>query len=76
MSMFNKVTGQKKAPDFTMQDVQNDPVGIAQKVGYNIPQNLAVNPQAMVQHLLQSGQISPLQLQQAMQRARGMGGWF
>ena len=73
MSLFNKVTGQKKAPEFTMQDVQNDPVGIAQKVGYNIPQNIAGNPQAMVQHLLQSGQIGPQQFQQAMQRVRNMG---
>jgi len=73
MSLFDKVNGQ---PQMNMQQLQQDPIGMAQKAGYNIPQNLAGNPQAMVQHLLQSGQVGPQQFQQIMQRVKNMGGKF
>ena len=46
MSLFDKLNGQ---PQMNMQQLQQDPIGMAQKAGYNIPQNLAGNPQAMVQ---------------------------
>ena len=71
MSLFDKVNGQ---PQMNMQQLQQDPIGTAQKAGYNIPQNLAGNPQAMVQHLIQSGQIGGQKLQQAMQMIRQMTG--
>ena len=54
MSLFDKVNGQ---PQMNMQQLQQDPIGMARQAGYNIPQNLAGNPQAMVQHLIQSGQV-------------------
>ena len=53
MSLFDKVQGNK--PD--LRQIQQDPIGMARQAGYNIPQNLAGNPQAMVQHLIQTGQI-------------------
>lgn len=34
---------------------------------FNIPQNIGSNPQAIVQHLLDSGQISQQQVNQARQ---------
>ena len=34
---------------------------------FNIPQNIANNPQAIVQHLLDSGQINQQQVNQAQQ---------
>ena len=70
MSLFDKVNGQ---PQMNMQQLQQDPIGMAQKAGYNIPQNLAGNPQAMVQHLIQSGQIGGQKLQQAMQMMQKFG---
>jgi len=70
MSLFDKVNGQP----MNMQDLQKDPVGMAQRAGYNIPQNLAGNPQAMVQHLIQSGQISNPMLQRIMPMIQKMGG--
>ena len=70
MSLFDKVNGQ---PQMNMQQLQQDPIGMAQKAGYNIPQNLASNPQAMVQHLIQSGQIGGQNLQQAMQMMQKLG---
>lgn len=71
MSLFDKVHGQ---PQMNLQQLQNDPVGMAKQAGYNIPQNLAGNPQAMVQHLIQTGQIGGPKLQQAMQMIRQLTG--
>ena len=71
MSLFDKLNGQQ--PQMNMQQIQNDPIGAAQKAGNNIPPNLAGNPQAMVQHLIQSGQVGGQKLQQAMQMMQRMG---
>ena len=71
MSIFDKLNGQ---PQMNMQQLQNDPVGMAKQAGYNIPQNLANNPQAMVQHLIQTGQISNPMLQKIMPMIQRLGG--
>lgn len=71
MSLFDRISGQ---PQMNLQQLQNDPVGMAKQAGYNIPPNLAGNPQAMVQHLIQSGQVGGQKLQQAMQMIRQMTG--
>ena len=63
MSLFDKLTNQ---PQMSMQQLRQDPIGMARQAGYNIPENLAGNPQAMVQHLIQSGQISNPMLQRIM----------
>ena len=63
MSIFDRLNGQ---PQMNMQQLQQDPVGMAKQAGYDIPQSLAGNPQAMVQHLIQSGQISNPMLQKIM----------
>ena len=69
MSLFDKLNGQQ----MTLQQLQNDPIGIAKQKGFDIPQNLAGNPQAMVQHLIQSGQISSPMLQKIMPMIQRMG---
>lgn len=71
MSLFDKLNGQQ--PQMNMQQLQSDPIGAAQKAGYSIPPNLAGNPQAMVQHLIQSGQVGGQKLQQAMQMMQRLG---
>ena len=70
MSLFDKLNGQ---PQMNMQQLQQDPVGMAQKAGYSIPQNLSGNPQAMVQHLIQSGQVSNPMLQKIMPMMQRLG---
>jgi len=76
MSLFDRMSGAavQPVPQMNMQDIQRDPIGMAKQAGYNIPQNLAGNPQAMVQHLIQSGQVGGPKLQQAMQMIQRMGG--
>ena len=71
MSIFDRINGQ---PQMNLQQIQQDPVGMGRQAGYNIPQNLAGNPQAMVQHLIQSGQVSNPMLQRIMPMIRNMRG--
>lgn len=65
MSIYDRLTSQ---PDMNSQlrQLQNDPKSFAQRAGYNIPDNLMGNPQAMVQHLVQSGQVGGPMLQRIM----------
>ena len=70
MSLFDKLNGQ---PQINMQQLRQDPVGMAKQAGYSIPENLAGNPQAMVQHLIQTGQVSNPMLQKIMPMMQRMG---
>jgi len=70
MSIFDRLNGQQ----MNMQQLRSDPVGAAKQAGYNIPPELAGNPQAMVQHLIQTGQVSNPMLQKIMPMIQRMGG--
>ena len=66
MSLFDKVNGRN--PGMDIGQLRSDPIGAAKQAGYQIPAELANDPRAMFQHLLQTGQIkSPV-----MQRLRPM----
>ena len=69
MSLFDKLNGRP----LTMQDIQRDPVGIGREKGYNIPDNIGNNPQAIFTHILQTGQIQSPMLQRLMPMMRRMG---
>ena len=49
-----------------MRKLQSDPVGIAKQKGFDIPQDIANDPRAMVMHLINSGQVSSPMLQRIM----------
>ena len=55
-----------------MAQVQNDPVGMARQKGYNIPDELANDPKAMVQHLIMTGQVANPVLQRVMPMIQSM----
>lgn len=57
-----------------LRQLQNDPGAMAQKAGYQIPQELLGDPKAMVQHLINTGQVSNPMLQRIMPMIRQMGG--
>ncbi|MBP5461490.1 MAG: hypothetical protein J6Y20_05125 [Lachnospiraceae bacterium] len=40
-----------------LQQIMSDPIKMGKEKGYDIPQNLANDPQAIVNYLIQSGQI-------------------
>lgn len=41
-----------------MAQLQANPAGMLKQAGYNVPDEIAGNPQATVMHLIQSGQVS------------------
>ena len=57
-----------------LQQIQTNPIELANQKGFNIPEELATNPQAMVQHLINSGQVGGPILQQIMPMIRQMMG--
>ena len=72
MSIYDRLNSQPNMQDM-MRQIPSDPMGMARQAGYQIPENLAGNPQAMVQHLMQTGQVGGQKLQQAMQMMQRMG---
>lgn len=74
MSLFDRISGgQPQNMQDAMRQIKSDPMGMAKQAGYQIPQNLAGNPQAMVQHLIQTGQISNPMLQRILPMMQRMG---
>ncbi len=55
-----------------LSQLQSNPLGMLRKAGFNVPDNIN-NPQAIIQHLMNSGQINQNQLTQAQQMAQGWG---
>lgn len=47
--------------------LKSNPVGFLKQAGYNVPEELASNPMAIAQHLIQSGQIPRTRLTNLMQ---------
>ena len=65
------------APNTPMNPMQmlnalkSDPVSVLRSRGLNIPDGMN-NPNQIIQHLLQSGQVPQARYQQAMQMMQGM----
>lgn len=53
-----------------LNGLMSNPMQMLSKNGFNVPQNLN-DPQAIVQHLLNSGQITQDMVNQAMQMKNG-----
>lgn len=71
MSLFDQL-GAAKGDQ--MQQLRNNPVGMAKQAGYQIPENLSGDPRAMVMHLIQTGQVGGPMLQRIMPMIQRMGG--
>lgn len=54
-----------------MQQLKANPMSMLGR--YNIPQNIANNPQAIIQAMMNNGSVSQAQYNNAMQMARNMG---
>lgn len=59
-------------PMAMLNQLKQNPLGLLRQAGYNVPDNMT-NPQAIIQHLMNSGQISQAQLNQAQQMAQTFG---
>lgn len=63
--MFNRFN-----PMMMVQQLQQDPAGMLQRAGLNVPADMR-DPQQIIQHLMQSGQV-PQQRYQQIMRMFGM----
>ena len=64
--------GNPMNPMQMLSQLRSNPLAMLQKAGYNIPQNLN-DPQAIIQHLMNSGQITQQQMNNAQRMANQFG---
>lgn len=64
----------KMKPNLTamFQQFMGNPMQMMQRSGLNIPQNIANDPNAIIQHLLSSGRMSQQQYNQLQQMANNL----
>ncbi len=71
--LFNALGGTQMGGMMQMlSQLKQNPAGMLQRAGFNIPANVS-GPQAILQHLTQTGQINQNQLNQAQQIAQMFG---
>ena len=63
------VSGMPNSPMQMLAQLKSNPLGMLKKAGYNVPSDVS-NPQAIIQHLMNSGQITQQQLTKAQQMAQ------
>ena len=55
-----------------LQHLRQNPMQFLRQRGFNVPDNVT-DPQAIIQHLMNSGQVSQQQMNQAQAMAQGFG---
>ena len=63
------VSGISNSPMQMLARLKANPLGMLRQAGYNVPSDVS-NPQTIIQHLMNSGQITQQQLTQAQQMAQ------
>ena len=58
-------------PMQALSQLRSNPVRMLSKAGYNVPEDIGSNPQAIVQHLLNTNQITQQRLNYAINRVSG-----
>lgn len=61
-------------PMQAMSQLRSNPVQMLSKAGFNVPENIGNNPQAIVQHLLNTNQITQQRFNQSQMMANRMMG--
>ena len=57
-----------------LQRIQSNPAEFFKNAGVNVPQEIMNNPQAIVMHLIRTGQVKSPVLQRIMPMIQQMGG--
>lgn len=70
MSLFDSLGQQQMNPMQAIQQIKSNPAAMLKQAGMNVPDGMT-DPQQIVNHLLQSGQVTNQRLQ-AAQRMMGM----
>lgn len=72
MSLFDQLSNSPQLsnnPMQMLQQIRQNPAAVLQRAGLNVPEGMT-NPQQIIQHLMQSGQVTQGRYQQAMQMLR------
>ena len=64
--LYQSLNKPRMNPMQMMNQFRQNPIGILQQVGYQIPEGMS-DPQQIVNHLMQSGQLPNDRLQKAQQ---------
>lgn len=67
--LFKAMGGGGTNPLAMLSQLRSNPLGVLRQLGYNVPQNVN-GPGAIIQHLMNSGQITQAQYEQARQMAQ------
>lgn len=69
--MSNPMIGGAPQPNLMqmVQQIRSNPMQFIQRAGFRVPQNMT-DPNAIIQHLMQTGQISQQRYNQAFQTAQ------
>ena len=59
--------------ELQIQQLKNNPQQFVQQAGWNIPQEIMGNPQAMVMHLIQTNQVGGAAVQRILPMMKMMG---
>lgn len=59
-------------PMAMLAQLKQNPLGLLRQAGFNVPENIN-DPNAIIQHLMNSGQISQEQMNKAQQMAQQFG---
>lgn len=73
MSLFDRIGNQGNMMN-QLQQLKQNPAQMLRQAGLNVPDNMIGNPQAMVQHLIQTGQVGGPALQRVMPMIRQLSG--
>ena len=66
---FNALGGGGINPMQMLSQLRSNPLGLLKQAGFNVPTNLN-NPQEIIQYLMNSGQVSQQQLNNAQMMAQ------
>lgn len=64
-------TSSPSNPMQILSQLKSNPIQMLSKAGYNIPDNIGNNPQAIIQHLLNTNQITQQRLNYAINHMSG-----
>lgn len=72
--LFNALGGMAMGnnPMAMLQQLRSNPLGFLRQRGFNVPDNLS-DPNQIIQHLMNTGQINQNQYEQARQMAQRFG---
>lgn len=71
-SALGGMVGGGMNPMQIMQQLKSNPLGVLRQYGFNVPDNLT-DPNSIIQHLMNSGQINQAQYNRARQMAQQLG---